>query len=305
VPCPDATLAQDGTILPLSVTSALVGVVWHTLPTLDIYSYAGLEKVDAAFRNAGTVPFGYGNPLDNNTGCNIENSPAATCNGNTSEVRQYTVGFYDTIMRGSLRHGQSRRAVFLQPALRVRGRRRRSEDGRQYRHDPDPVLSLLKRLDQSMSKPKDETNEVLVLSRIADVVEHAGFAVAGAMCGTFVAAQLTRLNPALFDSIGFIAATVLVGMIGFYLGIDVPRLRASLASPAIARPRVDPIQLLSASGTFLATVAALNSLYALVFDEAPRRGWGYMVACWWLLGVATQIGAGVAGRLSLADKAAG
>jgi hypothetical protein len=146
-----------------------------------------------------------------------------------------------------------------------------------------------------MSKPKDETNEVLVLSRIADVVEHAGFAVAGAMCGTFVAAQLTRLNPALFDSIGFIAATVLVGMIGFYLGIDVPRLRASLASPAIARPRVDPIQLLSASGTFLATVAALNSLYALVFDEAPQRGWGYMVACWWLLGVATQIGAGVAG----------
>ena len=110
-----------------------------------------------------------------------QNSPAATCNGNTSEVRQYTVGFYDTIMRGSLRHGQSRRAVFLQPALRVRGRRRRSEDGRQYRHDPDPVLSLLKWLDQSMSKPKDETNEVLVLGRIADVAERAGFAVAGAV----------------------------------------------------------------------------------------------------------------------------
>jgi hypothetical protein len=30
-----------------------------------------------------------------------------------------------------------------------------------------------------------------------------------------------------------------------------------------------------------------------------------MVACWWPLGVAMQIGAGVAGRLSLADKAAG
>jgi hypothetical protein len=100
-PFPDATLAQDGTILPLTVTSALVGAVWHTLPTLDIYSYAGLEKVDAAFRNVGTVPFGYGNPLYNNTGCAIENSPAATCNGNTSEVRQYTVGFYDTVMKGS------------------------------------------------------------------------------------------------------------------------------------------------------------------------------------------------------------
>jgi hypothetical protein len=100
-PFPDATLAQDGTILPLSVTSALVGVVWHAMPTLDIYSYAGLEKVDAAFRNVGTVPFGYGNPLYNNTGCTVENSPAATCNGNTSEVRQYTVGFYDTVMKGN------------------------------------------------------------------------------------------------------------------------------------------------------------------------------------------------------------
>jgi hypothetical protein len=30
-----------------------------------------------------------------------------------------------------------------------------------------------------------------------------------------------------------------------------------------------------------------------------------MIACWWLLGVVMQIGAGVAGRLSLADKPAG
>jgi hypothetical protein len=83
------------------------------LPTLDIYSYAGLEKVDVAVRNLGTVPFGYGNPLYNNTGCNIENSPAATCNGNASEVRQNTVGFYDTIMKGSYGTVKAVVAVFL------------------------------------------------------------------------------------------------------------------------------------------------------------------------------------------------
>ena len=149
----------------------------------------------------------------------------------------------------------------------------------------------------------DETNEILLLSRIAHVVERAGLAVAGAMCGTFVAAQLTRLNPALFDSIGFIAAMILAGMIGFYLGVDIPMLRAPPASPATARPRADPVELLSATGTFLATIAALISLYAFVFDEVPQPGWGYMVACWWLLGVAMQIGAGVAGRLSLLNKA--
>jgi hypothetical protein len=156
-----------------------------------------------------------------------------------------------------------------------------------------------------MSKQEnDEANEVLLLGRIAYVVERAGLAVAGAICGTFVAAQLARLNPALFDSLGFIAAMVLVGTIGFYLGIDIPRLRASPASPATARPRVDLVELLSATGTFLAIVAALISLYAFVFDEAPQRGWGYMVADWWMLGVVMQTGAGVARRLSLANKAA-
>jgi hypothetical protein len=178
-PFPDATLAQDGTIMPLTISSAMVGLIWHTLPTLDIYSYAGFERAKAAFSDVGTVPFGYGNPLYNNT--------AATKFAGGDLQRQYlgSAAIHRRILRydheGLLRHGQSRRAVFLQPALRVRGRRRRSEDGRQYRHDPDPVLSLLKWLDQSMSKPKDETNEVLVLGRIADVAERAGFAVAGAV----------------------------------------------------------------------------------------------------------------------------
>jgi outer membrane murein-binding lipoprotein Lpp len=99
-PFPDATLAQDGTILPLTITAAAVGLIWHTLPTLDIYTYAGLERSKAAFQDVGTVPFGYGNPLYNNLGCNVENSPAASCNGNTKEVRQITAGFYDTVYSG-------------------------------------------------------------------------------------------------------------------------------------------------------------------------------------------------------------
>ncbi|WP_407167114.1 hypothetical protein [Bradyrhizobium sp. ORS 111] len=100
-PFPDVTVRQDGSIQPLPITAFLVGTVWHTTPSLDLYAYAGLEKTKATFSNVGTVPFGYGNPLYNNLGCNIENSPAATCNGNTSEVRQYTAGFYDTIFKGS------------------------------------------------------------------------------------------------------------------------------------------------------------------------------------------------------------
>lgn len=100
-PFPDATVAQDGTLLPLTITAAAAGLIWHTTPSLDLYTYAGLEKAKAAFANVGTVPFGYGNPLYNNTGCNIENSPAATCNGNTREVRQMTAGFYETVYQGN------------------------------------------------------------------------------------------------------------------------------------------------------------------------------------------------------------
>ena len=142
---------------------------------------------------------------------------------------------------------------------------------------------------------KTDIDEVFLIIRIAHVVGRMGLAMAGAMCGTFVAAQLTMTNADLFDSTGVIALMVLVGMIGFYLGIDIPRFR--VARSAIERPRVDPVDLLSTTGTFLATIAALISVYAFVFDEAPQRAWEYTVASWWVLGVALQMSAGLMGRI--------
>lgn len=138
-------------------------------------------------------------------------------------------------------------------------------------------------------------DDVIFITEAAHVVGRAGLAMAGAMCGTFVAAGLTKANAAWFDSAPFIAAMVLFGMFGFYLGIDIPRLRVA----ASVRPRVDPVELLSATGTFLAAVAALISVYSFVFDEA-LGGFEYMVGSWWMIGVAMQIGAGVAGRLYVA-----
>ena len=135
-------------------------------------------------------------------------------------------------------------------------------------------------------------HDTLLISRVAHVMERTGLAMSGAMCGTFVAALQVQANPALFDSFGFILSMVLIGAIGFYLGIDIPRLRM--------RPRVDMVELLSATGTFLAAVAALISVYAFVFDETLRRSFEYMVASWWMIGVVLQIGAGLIGRIRLA-----
>jgi hypothetical protein len=142
---------------------------------------------------------------------------------------------------------------------------------------------------------RSRMDDMSLISRAAHVVERTGLAMSGAMCGTFVAALQIQVNAALFDSVGFILSMVVIGMIGFYLGIDIPRLRG--------RPRVDAVELLSATGTFLAAVAALISVYAFVFDQIPQRAWDLTIVSWWLLGIAMQIGAGLIGRLRLARKA--
>jgi len=145
------------------------------------------------------------------------------------------------------------------------------------------------------------------ISRIAHVVERTGLAMSGAICGTFVAACLARGNMETFASTGFLASMVVVGMIGFYLGIDIPRLRAAhIARPGAKRPipQWDTVELLSATGTFLAAVAALVSVCAIVLDESPQGLGQYVIGSWWLLGVTMQIGAGAIGRLRVA-KAVG
>jgi hypothetical protein len=148
------------------------------------------------------------------------------------------------------------------------------------------------------TKDNAEMDNVIFINAAAHVIGRAGLAMAGAMCGTFVAAGLTKINAAWFDTAPFIAAMVLFGMMGFYLGIDIPRLHLATSR----RRRVDPVELLSATGTFLAAVAALISVYSLVFDEA-LGGFEYMVGSWWMIGVAMQIGAGVAGRRLVAAPA--
>jgi hypothetical protein len=142
-----------------------------------------------------------------------------------------------------------------------------------------------------------KTDDVLLTVQIVQVTGRLGLSMAGAMCGTFVAAQLTTTNTELFDSAGFIALMVLVGILGFYLGIDLPRLRGSLAEPRLNRQSIDSIELLSKVGTFLAAIAALIAVYAFVFDETLRRSFEYMVASWWTIGVVLQIGAGLIGRI--------
>jgi hypothetical protein len=136
--------------------------------------------------------------------------------------------------------------------------------------------------------------DYLLISRAAHVIERSGLAMAGAMCGMFVAAQLANANFAPFSSIGFLAAMVLLGMTGFYLGIDLPRWPADAV---VKKRRGDLVEVLSATGTFLTAVAALISVCGIILDEAPPRAWEFAVGSWWLIGIVMQIGAGLVVRL--------
>ena len=146
-----------------------------------------------------------------------------------------------------------------------------------------------------------QSDDQFLIIRAVHVIERSGLAMAGAMCGTFVAAQLSQTEITLFGSLGFIVAMVLGGTIGFYLGIDIPRLPFSVIG---RRLKIDPVDLLSAAGTFLAALAALIAVYGLVFDVAPQRFSETVICSWWVLGVIMQTGAGSIGRLRLAGRAA-
>ena len=104
----DVTIAPDGSLAPITALQALVGVVAHPWEGLDVYAYAGMEKFEAKFFNAGGVPFGYGNPDFNNTGCMFPSAtsfaggaaPLGGCVANTRRIAEITTGFWQNIFKG-------------------------------------------------------------------------------------------------------------------------------------------------------------------------------------------------------------
>ena len=126
-------------------------------------------------------------------------------------------------------------------------------------------------------------------SRFAHVLERVGLAMAGASCGLFVAAHLGRTGIEILTSLAAIFAMTVYGAIAFYLGIDIPP-HAALAG------RTDPAEILSAIGTFLATIAAFISVFIIVADGEPDMVWTMAIGVCWLLGVTLQIIAGAIAR---------
>jgi hypothetical protein len=77
------------------------------------------------------------------------------------------------------------------------------------------------------------------------------------------------------------------GIIGFHLGNDITPL--SREAGIDLSPKADALELHDAAGAFLVTVAALVSVYVVVFDEVLPVVWRVIVALCWLSGVTMQV----------------
>jgi hypothetical protein len=121
--------------------------------------------------------------------------------------------------------------------------------------------------------------------------------MAGASCGLFVAAHVGSSIAQLTSQV-FLVVMMIVGAIGFYLGIDTPPLAfsAQTGAPGGSSGKIDSAEFLGAVGTFLATWTAFVSVSVIVFRESPHIFWTILIMLGWVVGVAMQIVAGAIAR---------
>jgi hypothetical protein len=140
-----------------------------------------------------------------------------------------------------------------------------------------------------------------IVSRSAHVLERTGLALTGASCGLFVAAHVGRADIDLIGSAVAVFAMMLYGAAGFYLGIDLPPVppdhRMHLPLRHGLGTRADAVELLSAAGTFLASLAAIVSVSSIVLDETPRPSTALLISLSWAIGATMQIAAGLIARV--------
>jgi hypothetical protein len=147
------------------------------------------------------------------------------------------------------------------------------------------------------------------LNGFAHVMERIGLAIMGALCGLFVAACVAKANIEEINSLGALFSVIMCGSIGFYVGTNIPSPSPGAShrifSDAASSRRTTPIALASATGTFVAAVAALVSVYMIIFDETPPVIWNVGIGFGWMLGVLLQLAAGTAARLRQYNSAPG
>ena len=116
--------------------------------------------------------------------------------------------------------------------------------------------------------------------------------MAGAACGLFVSAHVGS-SISYLTSQAFLLLMMIAGAVAFYLGIDTPPMRFN---PEEDRAKIDSAELLTAVGTFLATLTAFFSVGIIILREEPHIAWTWLIFAGWLVGILMQIVGGAKAR---------
>ena len=139
-------------------------------------------------------------------------------------------------------------------------------------------------------------------SKLAHVLKRFALALIGASSGLFVAGAVAILDP--IGSAEVLLAIMLYGAAAFYLGIDLPQAppghRAGLTPGRRLGTSADMLEVLTAAGIILAAVAAVVSVFIMIFGEAPANSTATVIGLSWAVGTTMQIAAGVIARTRLA-----
>ena len=128
--------------------------------------------------------------------------------------------------------------------------------------------------------------------KLAHVLERSGLAMAGAACGLLIDFYMARTQLDILSPLWLVLLVMVLGALGFYLGVDVP-------PPAEAPAQdsgPDSVEILSAFGTFLAALTTFASAMVLIWDLYPRLIWPAILLLGWLVATLMQIVAGVIAR---------
>ena len=101
---PDATIKPDGTVATIDEVQLLGGLLFKPTPLSTYYLYYGFEQASkTAYANAaGTVGYGYGSELYNNSGCDLLTGSAGTCIANTKTLDQLAIGSWWKVYQGDI-----------------------------------------------------------------------------------------------------------------------------------------------------------------------------------------------------------
>ncbi|MDB5618402.1 hypothetical protein [Tardiphaga sp.] len=150
-------------------------------------------------------------------------------------------------------------------------------------------------------KPNESWHTRSTLSRLAHVLERIGLALVGAACGLFVAEASRFIE--LIGSAEAVLAMIIYGATGFYLGIDLPQAppdhRTHLPLWHGLGTSADMVELLTAAGTFLTSVAAMASVSSIVLGETLGAGTAGIICLSWAIGATMQTGAGIIARIMI------